>query len=171
MLGPHGFRVGLGEDRPDKRGDEARHGLRDAGQQVAREVGAAALPGGAGESCGDCLFEALTGVRGDELDAGESAADQAAQESQPAPSSVVRTSLPRTSRCPSLLTAVPTTTAALTTRPPSRHLTARASSHRDRYGPLCNGRHRKASTAASSVLAISGTCDLEIPDNPMAWTS
>ncbi len=48
--------------------------------------------------------------------------------SHPAPSSVVMTSMPRTSRCPSALTAVATTTATDWMRPASRTFTNIASS-------------------------------------------
>ena len=46
-------------------------------------MGAAALPGGAGEDRRDRCPEAPVGVRGDELDAGQAARHEAAQEVQP----------------------------------------------------------------------------------------
>jgi len=49
---------------------------------------------------------------------------------QPAPSSVVMKSQPRTSRCPSAFTAMATTQEMLTTRPPSLTFWVSASSQR-----------------------------------------
>src|SRR5262249_49158221 len=63
--------------------DERLRALRDPRQQVAHEVGAAALPGGARQAGGDRVDEARVRVARDELDAGEAAGDEAPQEGEP----------------------------------------------------------------------------------------
>ena len=76
--------VGLGEDRAHHRRDEALGALGHAGEQVAHEVGAAALPGGARAAWrrsrrrGRGARRELTS-----LHAGEAAGDEAAQEREP----------------------------------------------------------------------------------------
>ena len=81
LLG-HCVCVGLGEDRAHHR-DEALGALRDAGEQVAHEVRAAALRRSAGQRGGDRVDEAGVSVRGDQADAAEAPSDQAAQEGEP----------------------------------------------------------------------------------------
>ena len=75
--------VGLVEDRAHQRRHEALRALGDAGQQVAHEVRAAALPARARQRRGDRVDEPGVGVGGDQLHAGQAARDQAAQERQP----------------------------------------------------------------------------------------
>src|SRR5712691_11959694 len=79
----HRLAVWLGEDRAHHGGDEALRALGDAGQEVAGEVGATALPCGAGKRRRDRVDEAGVRVARDELDAGEAAGDETAQEGEP----------------------------------------------------------------------------------------
>ena len=90
---------------------------------------------------------------------------------QPAPSSVVNTSTPSTSRCPSTFTPVAMTHATFTIRPPSRTFWVSASTHTYVYGPASKGLVRNASTITSRDLASSLTCDLEIPSIPIVATT
>ena len=69
--------------------------------------------------------------------------------------------MPRISRYPSALTPTAIRACTLTTRPPSRTLSTRASAATNVYGPASSGRVRKASTAVSSSLAITDTCDFD----------
>jgi hypothetical protein len=59
------------------------------------------------------------------------------------------------------LTPVAIKACTLTTRPPSRTSRTRASAATNVYGPASSGRVRKDSTAASSSLAITDTCDFD----------
>jgi hypothetical protein len=98
--------------------------LGHAGEHVSDEVDSTALPAGAGHDGGDGGLEAGVGVGDDQLDAGEPAGLERAQEAvQKAPSSLSPTSRPSTSRPPSLVTPVAITTARETTRPSTRALT------------------------------------------------
>ena len=90
--------------------------------------------------------------------------------SQPAPSSLVTTSRPSTSRLPLALTPVAITTTTLTMRPPSRTFIVSPSTHTYVYGPASSGRVRNASTVTSRLLAISDTWLLEIPSMPNVLT-
>jgi hypothetical protein len=76
-------RVGLREDRAHHRGDEALRRLGDAREQIAHEVGAAALPGRTRQRGCDRIDEPGVGVRGHQEDAAEAPRDQAAQEGKP----------------------------------------------------------------------------------------
>src|SRR5579859_7963851 len=67
--------------------------------------------------------------------------------SHPAPSSLVVTSTPRISRCPSLLTPVAIRACTFTVRPPSRTFWVSASIHTKVYGPASSGRERNPSTS------------------------
>ena len=87
---------------------------------------------------------------------------------QLAPSSAAPTSSPSSSRCPSALQAVATSTAVVQTRPPSRTFIDSASIHTNGYGPASRGLLRQAATASSSSAQIRETCDLEIPSSPIA---
>ena len=57
----------------------------------------------------------------------------------------------------------------LTTRPASRTLTTRASSHTNAYGPASSGRFRHAATSSSSSPQTRETCDFDRLVMPMAW--
>src|SRR3954447_15652094 len=72
----------LEEHGADGGRDHAVMSLGHVGQHVAHEVDAAALPGRL-EHLGDRRLEALVGVRDDQLDAGQAALLQAAQEAEP----------------------------------------------------------------------------------------
>ena len=120
VLVVHGGGVGLGEDRAHHRRDEALRALGDAHQEVAHEVAAAALPGGAGS------VAAIASTRpgcASELTSFTPARPRATKPrtnaSQAAPSSAVTTSSPSNSRKPSRLTPTAWTTQTLTVRPPS----------------------------------------------------
>jgi hypothetical protein len=78
----HGGGVGLGEGRAHHRRDEALRALGDAGQQVAHEVRAAALPAGARQRGCDRVDQAGVRVRADQLHAGQAARDQATHEGE-----------------------------------------------------------------------------------------
>jgi hypothetical protein len=76
--------------------------------------------------------------------------------------SLVATLTPRTSRCPSPLTPVATSTTALTTRPFSRTFIVNASAATNVNGPTSpSGRVRNAATCSSRSAAIRETCDLD----------
>jgi hypothetical protein len=101
------------------------------GEHVAHEVNSAALPGGA-ENPGDGGLDALVSIGDDELDAGQAAAFELAQElgpEEPAPAKAGVSasdgpiSMPSTSRLPSVLTATAIVTATETMRPFWRTLT------------------------------------------------
>jgi hypothetical protein len=80
----HGPGVGLGEDRPDDGRNEGLDRFRDAGQQVAHEVGATPLPACAGQRCRDRVDEpGVVRVRGDEAYAAEATGDERAQGGEP----------------------------------------------------------------------------------------
>ena len=83
-LGVHGLGVGLVIDRVQHRLHPAPLGLRGRRHQVRRVVGAAALPGRAGQRGADRLDQAAVRVGGDQLDAGQAAGGQVAEERQPA---------------------------------------------------------------------------------------
>jgi hypothetical protein len=83
MLLADRVRVGLGEDRPHHRGDDALRRLRHAGQEVAHRVRSAALPGRTRQRGSDRVDQAGVGIRGDEPHAGEAAGDERAQEGEP----------------------------------------------------------------------------------------
>ena len=83
MLLVHRLRVGLREDRPDHRRYERLRALGDTREQVAHEVGAAALPARTRQRRCDRVDETGMRVRADELDAGEAARDQAAHVGKP----------------------------------------------------------------------------------------
>ena len=61
-----------------------------------------------------------------------------------------------------------TSVAVLTTRPPSRTLTTKASSHTKAYGPASSGRLRQAATTSSSSAHILETWLLLMPSMPIA---
>ena len=79
-LGVHRLGVGLVVDRVQQRLDPAPRALRGHRHQVRGVVGAAALPGGAGQGRGDRGDQAGVGVGGDQLDPGQAAGDQVAEE-------------------------------------------------------------------------------------------
>jgi hypothetical protein len=79
--------------------------------------------------------------------------------------------MPRTSRCPSAFTPVATIAWMLTTRPPSRTLSTRASAATNVYGPASRGRVRNASTCASRSAAMTETWDFESRVMPRVSTS
>jgi hypothetical protein len=109
------------------------------------------------------------GVAGDQPDSGQAAGDQATKERRPACPVLGAAQLqPSSSRYPSALQAVATSTAVLHTRPPSRTFMLNASTHTNPYGPASSGRLRHASTTSSSSAQIRDTCDLEIPSSPIA---
>ena len=115
--------VGLGEDRADRGGDHLGVALRDDREHVAHEVDPAALPGGADEHRGDRGLQPGVGIGDDQLDPAEAAGLQPRRNAvQNAPSSESPTSKPRTSRRPSAVTPVATTTAWDTTRRLTRAL-------------------------------------------------
>ncbi len=100
-------------------------------EQVGHEVGAAPLPAGSAEDCGDGAAESLMSVRYHQLHPAEALADSERRKaSQKAPSSLVPTSIPMISRLPSPLTAVATTTLTLTILPSFLTFWVSASSHR-----------------------------------------
>src|SRR6201987_2070184 len=76
---------------------------------------------------------------------------------------------PTISRRPSVLTATAIIAATETMRPPSRCFRYVAPSHRYGHSPA-NGRSRKAWTRSSISLQSLETCDLLIPDSPIACT-
>lgn len=79
----------------------------------------------------DGVLETLVRVRHDELEPASPRPLRSRRKvSHPVPFSLVTTSIPSTSRCPSQLTAVAIMAHTLTMRPPSRHLTTSASIHR-----------------------------------------
>ena len=84
MLGADGGGVGLLEDGADQGGHPRLGGLGHLGEQVAVVVGAAALPGRAGQHRGDRVHQPGVVVADDQRDAGQAAGGQAAQERQPA---------------------------------------------------------------------------------------
>ena len=137
-LGVHGVGVGLVVDRVQHRLDPGPScSSGSTRHQVRGVVGAAALPGRAGQVRRDRLDQAGVGVGGDQLHPGQAAGDQVGGRTriQPAPVSLVATSTPRTSRCPSALTPVATSTTALTTRPSSRTFIVNASAATNVNGP------------------------------------
>jgi GNAT acetyltransferase-like protein len=140
--------------------------------EIGYEMGAAPLPGGAGQGRADRVGQAAVGVGGDELDAGQAAGGQVTEEAQP-PGAVLGGGdlRPRISRCPSLLTPVASRAWTLTTRPPSRTFSTSASAARNVYGPASSGRVRKSSTTASRSAAITDTCDLLSRVMPRVSTS
>ena len=79
----HRLGVGLGENRAHHRRDEALRRLGDAGQEVAHEVGAAALPTGPRQRRGDRVDEAGVGIAREQADARQAASDKRAQEGEP----------------------------------------------------------------------------------------
>jgi hypothetical protein len=86
--------------------------------------------------------------------------------------SLVATFTPNTSRCPSALTPVATSTTALTTRPCSRTFIVNASAATNVNGPASpSGRVRNALTCSSRSAAIRDTCDLERLAIPHVATS
>lgn len=88
------------------------------------------------------------------------------------PVSAVATFTPRTSRCPSALTPVATSTAALITRPASRTFIVNASAATNVNGPASSRRRvRNAPTWASRSAAIRETCDFDKLVIPKDWTS
>ena len=104
----------------------------DPSEQVGHEVGAAPLPAGSAEDCGDGASESLMSVRYHQLHPAEVplADSERRKASQKAPSSLVPTSIPMISRLPSPLTAVAATTLTLTILPSSLTFWVSASSHR-----------------------------------------
>ncbi len=135
-LGVHRGGVGLVVDRVEQRFHPAPGGLRADRHQVRRVVGAAALPGGAGQSRTQRRHQAAVGVGGHQADPGQAADGQVAEERQPAGAVLgvlMRrvTSIPRISRCPSAFTPVAVNTCTLTTRPPSRTFIVNASAARN----------------------------------------
>jgi hypothetical protein len=103
VLGPDRRGRRLGEDRAHQRGDQGLGGSSHAGEQIAGEVGPAALPGGAGEHGGDGLLQALVVVGDDQAHAAQAPSHEITQARsgsspdravQPAPSSLVITSHP-----------------------------------------------------------------------------
>ncbi len=75
-LGLHRVGVGLFEDSPQQGGHPGLGGFGDLAEQVAGVVGAAALPGCAGQDGANGVDQAGVGVGDDELDAGQAAGDQ-----------------------------------------------------------------------------------------------
>ena len=122
-LRPGGVGMILSEGGGDEGRDHAPATPAGMGQRVAHEVHPAALPSGA-KHAGDRGLDALVRIRDHQLDPGQAAALQLAQE-------VDREGLglrgadgkPRTSRRPSVLTATAMVTATDTMRPASRTLT------------------------------------------------
>jgi hypothetical protein len=84
---------GLVEDGPHQRRHPRLRGLGHAGEQVAQVVGAAPLPRGPGQCRSDRLDQPGVRVGDDQLDAGQTAGDQAAQERHPAGAVLGRTHL------------------------------------------------------------------------------
>ena len=113
----HGLGIGLGEDRADRGGHHLLGALWHLGEDVAHEVDATPLPGGADHHGGDGPFEPLVGVGDHQLDAraGRGPAGCAGRPVQKAPSSESPTARPSTSRPPSARTPVAITTAFDTT--------------------------------------------------------
>ena len=104
----------------------------DPSEQVGHEVGAASLPAGSAEDCGDGASEPPDErpIQPVPPRRGYLADSERRKASQKAPSSLVPTSIPMISRLPSPLTAVATTTLTLTILPASLTFWVSASSHR-----------------------------------------
>jgi hypothetical protein len=83
-LGMNGLGVGLVVDGVQQRFDPAPAALRGRGHEVRGVVSATPLPGGTGDGRSDRNREPGVGVAGDELDAGQAAGGQVAEERQPA---------------------------------------------------------------------------------------
>ena len=79
-LGVHGVGVGLVVDRVQQCLDPCPGRFRGRGHQVRGVVGAAPLPGRAGQGGADRLDQAAVRVGGDQLDAGQAAGGQVAEE-------------------------------------------------------------------------------------------
>ena len=84
VLGVDRVGVGLVEDRADQRRDPRLGRLRDFREQIAQVVGAAPLPGRAGQGGADRVDQAAVGVGDDQPDPGQATGGQRSQERQPA---------------------------------------------------------------------------------------
>ena len=85
-------------DRPDHGRHPRLCTLRDSGEQVGHEVGAAALPGRASEHRSDRVLQPLMRIGGHQLHPPKPrAVSERRNASQNAPSSLVPTSMPSTS--------------------------------------------------------------------------
>ena len=82
--------VGLVEDGAHHGGDPRLRRLGHLGEQVAQVVGAAALPGRAGQGGADRVDQAAVGVGDDQPHPGQAAGGQRAQERQPAGAVLLR---------------------------------------------------------------------------------
>ena len=82
-LGVHRGRVGLVVDRVQHRLDRRPHALRGHAHQVRGVVGAASLPGRAGQVRRDRLDQPGVGVAGDQPDPGQAAGDEVGEELVP----------------------------------------------------------------------------------------
>jgi hypothetical protein len=121
-------------------------------------VGAAALPAGAGQRGADRRDQAGVGIGDDQLDPGQAASDQPAQQRQPAGAilaggDVEAEDLP----VPVGVDPVAMSACTFTTRASSRTLTLSASTQQKVYGPVSSGRSRNAVTWTSRWAAISLT--------------
>jgi hypothetical protein len=146
VVGPGGVGVGLLEDGAHERRVDAVGELENPGQQLAHDVGEAALPGRAGQAGRDGALEAAVSSETTSCTPDRPRATSPRRNAvQPAPSSVVITSIPSVSRCPALIPTA-STTATLTKRPRSRTLIVSASVHTYVQGPASSGRLRHAST-------------------------
>ena len=81
--GVHGVSVGLVVDGVEHRFHRRPHGLRCHGHQVRCVVGAASLPGRAGQVRGYRLDQAFVGVGGDQAHPGEPGRDKIGEEAVP----------------------------------------------------------------------------------------
>ena len=118
-----GLGIGLQEGLADCGGDHGVLALRHVRQSVAHPMNSASLPGRT-EHTGDRVTQTLVSVGDDQLDALETALDQALEESRPERFGFGRASANRRSisRRPSVVTATAIIAATETMRPPSRTL-------------------------------------------------
>ena len=115
--------IGLGEDGPDGSGDHLGRALGHPGEDVSEEVDPAALDGRTGHSGLDGLTQPQVGIGDDQLHPAKPTGFRLRRKAvQKAPSSLSPTAKPRTSRRPSPVTPVATTTAWATTRRLTRAL-------------------------------------------------
>src|SRR5690606_2866079 len=163
--------VGLRKDGAHKGRNHLLGILRNLRQQVAHEVDPAPLPARAAQYLADVLLQPLVRVADDQQHVLQAAPDQTAQKLRPeGPVFAQATSKPSTSRSPVSLTPTATTSAMLSTRPPSRTLMYLASSHRYGYRPV-SGRFRNSCTISSSSAHTRETSLLLMPVMPKACTS
>jgi hypothetical protein len=162
----------LGEDGAHQRADQRLGVAGHLGEQVAHEVGAAALPRAPSSTAAMASFSPPWASEVTSFHAGQPAGDQAAQERRPRRAVLgVPSCRCRGSRGALGVDAGGDQHEVFTMRPPSRTFMHQRVDPHERYGPASSGRERHARRRSSSSAQIRETWTWRSPPCPSPGTS